>query len=488
MSFPTSTKVSGPIGNQWTTNLAAVWGQMATGGGFNSLQESMSVLGVPVMSKQTFMQTEQQIGREWWATLQESMKAAGREEKQHAIEQNSYHHQHVPAISVIVDGGWSKRTHKHSYNALSGVGVIIGKHTGKLLYIGVRNKYCAVCVNNNKTQKKTNHVCFKNWEEASASMESDIIVEGFQLAEQQHGVRYTKFIGDGDSSVLARLREDVKVWGRDIEKQECANHAVKCFRSSLEKLAKEKPQYKGRGKLTEQMRKRLASSMRCAIISRSKLSDKAKAARLLQKDILNCALHCFGSHKKCSADFCKVVQKVQSSQNEETSLTTSDKQSAVDFIAELDSSPSNELLLVNNTSTSSTTSESQSDSIDSESSLLDSSTTDQMSSSSTSDDSNCYEISVSSGGPMVTNNDINGDTVSEILREQQTAWEDAFSEDSSDLLEPSHPIDDQMICDIQAIASRLAAKAEQLIGTVTYNKLSFQMTYSFFMQEISPQI
>jgi len=136
MSFPTSTKVSGPICNHWATNFAAVWGQMATGGGFNSLQESMSIVGVPVMSKWSFIQTEQQTSREWWATLPESMKAAGREEKQHAIEG-------VPAISVIVDGGWSKCTHKHSYNALSGVGVIIGKHTGKLLCIGVRNKYCA---------------------------------------------------------------------------------------------------------------------------------------------------------------------------------------------------------------------------------------------------------------------------------------------------------------------------------------------------------
>jgi len=35
------------------------------------------------------------------------MKAAGIEEKQHAIEQNSYHHRVVPAITVIVDGGWS---------------------------------------------------------------------------------------------------------------------------------------------------------------------------------------------------------------------------------------------------------------------------------------------------------------------------------------------------------------------------------------------
>jgi len=65
LSFPTSTKVSDPIGNRWATNLAAVWSQMATGGGFNSLQESMSILGVQVMSKRSFIQTEQQIGREW---------------------------------------------------------------------------------------------------------------------------------------------------------------------------------------------------------------------------------------------------------------------------------------------------------------------------------------------------------------------------------------------------------------------------------------
>jgi len=60
MAFPASTKVSGPIGNQWTTNLAAIWGQMVTGGGLNSLEESMSAFGVPVMSKWSFICTEQE--------------------------------------------------------------------------------------------------------------------------------------------------------------------------------------------------------------------------------------------------------------------------------------------------------------------------------------------------------------------------------------------------------------------------------------------
>ena len=55
----TSHKVRGPNGyKRWECNLAAVWGQMATGGGHNHLQESMSVFGVPVMSKVSFVQRE----------------------------------------------------------------------------------------------------------------------------------------------------------------------------------------------------------------------------------------------------------------------------------------------------------------------------------------------------------------------------------------------------------------------------------------------
>ena len=467
MSFSTSTKVAGSKGNQYSTsNLAAVWGQMVTGGGFNPLQESMSALGIPVMSKQSFMQTECQIGEWWWNALQDSIKAAGKEEKQFAVKQSSYH-QGIPAITVIVDGGWSKRTHKHSYNALSGVGVIFGKHTGKLLYIGVRNKFCAACVHNKKTQKKTDHICFKNWNGASASMESDIILEGFQIAEQQHGVRYIKFIGDGDSSVHAQLISGVSGWGYAIQKQECANHAVKCFRSSLEKLVKDKPQYKGRGKLTEQMRKRLASSIRCAIINRSKIADRKKAARLLQKDILNCALHCFGSHHNCSADYCKVVKNLESANSEanlislpisipHSSLTISSMDQG-NNISVAQNSPNSDTL---STSDCQSTSDllTTSDCLSISESL---STSDCMSTSTTSDDTS---ISDSINVVSVEDEEIERDALEEILIEQQTAWKDATDETQMDPLEPSHPIDNQMICDINSIASRLVSKAEQLLG------------------------
>ena len=54
-------------------------------------------------------------------------------------------HNGIPAITVVVDAGWSKRSHKHSYNAKYGVGIVVGMETKKLLHVGVKNKYCSVC-------------------------------------------------------------------------------------------------------------------------------------------------------------------------------------------------------------------------------------------------------------------------------------------------------------------------------------------------------
>ena len=269
----------------------------------------MSVLGVPVMSKRTFIDTERDIGEMWRQVLQQSMAEAGRREREIAMEKGSFH-EGIPAISVIVDGGWSKRSHKHSYNAKSGVAIIIGKETGKILHMGVRNKYCHACARN---IPKNSHTCYKNWSASSSEMETDILLEGFIDAERVHGVRYTKFIGDGDSSVHPTLIQNVPGWGYAIKKLECANHACKCYRGALEQLVKDHPSYKGSGGLTLKMRKKLVSSARCAIKMRSKEADEVKALASLKKDLFNGPRHCFGLHTHCSPDFCTTARKQQQS-------------------------------------------------------------------------------------------------------------------------------------------------------------------------------
>ena len=115
-----------------------------------------------------------------------------------------------------------------------------------------------------------------------------------------YGLCYTTFIGDGGSSVHGNLVTGVPVWGFAIKS---SNHAIKCYRSSLKKLVQQKPKYKGKGRLSEPMRRRLTKPARCAIKMRSAMLDKHLATELLRQGLRNGPLHCFGIHAQCSTDY-----------------------------------------------------------------------------------------------------------------------------------------------------------------------------------------
>ena len=55
-----------------------------------------------------------------WKILGANFIVKAGQERKLALERND-HFQDVPAITVTVDGGWSERSHKHSYNAKSGM-------------------------------------------------------------------------------------------------------------------------------------------------------------------------------------------------------------------------------------------------------------------------------------------------------------------------------------------------------------------------------
>ena len=97
IAFETSAKIKGPRGySRWETNLASIWGQMVTGEGHTQLEETMSIMGAPVMSKTSFVTTERQIGEFWKDELDKFIVEAGAEEKKLAEERGDYH-----------EGAWS---------------------------------------------------------------------------------------------------------------------------------------------------------------------------------------------------------------------------------------------------------------------------------------------------------------------------------------------------------------------------------------------
>ena len=167
------------------------------------------------------------MGATFETTVSTQLLIAGQMERQLAIAQGTYHNR-VPVITVVVDAGWSKRSHKHSYNAYSGVGVISGQllRHYSLLVLG-RNTTLRICAINTRNKKPIpTHHWYHNWSGSSCSMEADIILKGFRLSEEMHGLRYLWLIGDGDSSVYHGVVTGVPSYGRKITKVECANHAT----------------------------------------------------------------------------------------------------------------------------------------------------------------------------------------------------------------------------------------------------------------------
>ncbi|XP_063931863.1 uncharacterized protein LOC135143855 [Zophobas morio] len=284
---------------QLSLSESAVWGTISTGNGHFQMEEIFSTIGVKIIDQKTFSKIEMNLGKVWHEILFESMMETGEEEKRLAIESGDVTSDGTHFITVIVDGGWSHRSYGHRYTANSGVACVIGKRTKKLLHLDVRNKYCAMCLYRKKQNMTEGHEnCFKNWNGSSAAMEADMLVQAFRQSKTFHGLEYRRFIGDGDSSVFARLYEKVS-YGRNIEKLECANHAIKNYTKALCKVQGVSKII--RSVLTPGVVRRLKIGARCAIIHNSKENQNPE---ILKEDLRNGPAHVFGIHKNCKNYFC----------------------------------------------------------------------------------------------------------------------------------------------------------------------------------------
>lgn len=73
---------------------------------------------------------------------------------------------------------------------------IIGFQIKKILFVGVRNRYCVICEKAiNKNTTTPDHVSFLNWKQGATSIEADAIAEGFKNSIEMHGVKFSKLIG-----------------------------------------------------------------------------------------------------------------------------------------------------------------------------------------------------------------------------------------------------------------------------------------------------
>lgn len=212
-------------------NEAAVLGIMSIGLGRYHLQEFLAHMDIKSMSYSTFHKLETKLQDDWWKLAKELEANALNEEIRLATENNQVDSAGNALIEGEIDGSWGTRSYGNKFSSLSGCAAIIGRRTNKIIYSGVKNKYCHICkIAESKDTTPKIHTCKKNYVGPSSGMETAIIVDGFKFCAEK-GVRINKLIGDGDSSTYKAIR-DLRLYKdpeMDTEKYECENHIYKNF-------------------------------------------------------------------------------------------------------------------------------------------------------------------------------------------------------------------------------------------------------------------
>jgi len=187
---------------------------------------------------------------------------------------------------------------------------LIGARTGKLLYVGTRNKYCCICAAAKKKGIEVpNHKCYKNYEGTSTGMEQEMIVEAFCTSVELYDLKYLYYVGDGDSSVFARIREKCP-YGRQVKKKSCRNHCIRAFTSGLYGVALNSVlKHPALRKYLRNNIPRMIKAVNIAVswsteAEKNGSMPKADRVKMFQNRLKNVPYHVFGEHEKCD-DGCK---------------------------------------------------------------------------------------------------------------------------------------------------------------------------------------
>ncbi|GFV84479.1 uncharacterized protein TNCV_5007411 [Trichonephila clavipes] len=153
-------------------------------------------------------------------TCEHSMAEAVRE----AVDENDGKRD----LAFAVDGSWQKR----GFSSKNGLVTVTSVDTGKVIDVEVFSKHC-ICPN------KTKHLqnCKRNFEGYSGKMEVAGALSIFQRSQSLYNVRYTKYLGDGDSKAFTSIVEN-KVYGDhcSVEKLECIGHVMKRMGTRFRRL------------------------------------------------------------------------------------------------------------------------------------------------------------------------------------------------------------------------------------------------------------
>ena len=130
------------------------------------------------------------------------------------------------------------------------------------------------------------HNCKLNYKGSAGGMEVAGAKNIFGRSVEKYGLRYLKFLGDGDSKSYPAVKSIYP--GVEVEKLECIGHVQKRVGTRLRNLKKKVSNLGGKGKLTNNMIDRLQNYYGIAV--RQNVGDLQKMKQAIHATLFHVAL------------------------------------------------------------------------------------------------------------------------------------------------------------------------------------------------------
>ena len=176
----------------------------------------------------------------------------------------------IARVAVTVDGTWQKRGHSSKI----GVVFVISVDTGEILDYEVKSLFCHECKahtlqdpgsdEHKEWLRKHEPNCSVNYKGPSEEMEAVAAVDIFSRSIKSRQLKYTTFVGDGDSSCFGKVKEAMFAKYGDtyeVTKEECVGHVQKRLGTALRKYKNDMKEKQlsdgksvgGKGRLTDKV-------------------------------------------------------------------------------------------------------------------------------------------------------------------------------------------------------------------------------------------
>ena len=229
------------------------------GKGHSAMQRFAAILNQKGLHLKTFQKKQAEVLDAYVSVADTVLRDSVAAVKAALQETGDSGDQDIYDVTVSYDGTWHKRGHTSLY----GVGCVIEVTTGLIVDYAVLSKYCHSCAIHEKKfgadspeyrRWYADHEedCAINYQGSSNAMETEGARRLWARSVERNGLRYTGFLGDGDSKAFDAVVALAPYGETGIERQECVNHAHKRMGTALLNLTKqEKLGGRGYGRLTK---------------------------------------------------------------------------------------------------------------------------------------------------------------------------------------------------------------------------------------------